>query len=118
YRSSYATLGLGIVLTWVLGLMSFGAFTAKPHTPGLETTTPDTATLPAFKHIFVIVLENESYDSVIGNAQAGYLNTLAQKYGRATYSYAISHPSLPNYLTLIGGDTFGITTDCTRCTVD
>jgi hypothetical protein len=31
--------------------------------------------------------------------------------------YAISHPSLPNYMALTGGSTFGITSDCTGCTV-
>ncbi len=31
--------------------------------------------------------------------------------------YAISHPSLPNYLALTGGSTFGIDSDCTDCVV-
>jgi len=31
--------------------------------------------------------------------------------------YAIRHPSLPNYLALTGGSTFGIDSDCTDCTV-
>ena len=29
--------------------------------------------------------------------------------------FAITHPSLPNYLALLGGSTFGITSDCTAC---
>ncbi len=33
----------------------------------------------------------------------------------ATHYYAISHPSLPNYLAIIGGSTFGIRSDCTSC---
>jgi len=32
-----------------------------------------------------------------------------------TSYYAVGHPSLPNYLALIGGDTFGIRSDCTSC---
>jgi phospholipase C len=32
--------------------------------------------------------------------------------------YAVTHPSLPNYLSLIGGDTFGVDSDCTKCFVD
>ena len=32
-----------------------------------------------------------------------------------TQHYAVAHPSLPNYLALIGGDTFGVTFDCTKC---
>ena len=43
---------------------------------------------------------------------------MARSYGLATQSYAISHPSLPNYLTLSAGSTFGITSDCTTCWVN
>jgi phosphatidylinositol-3-phosphatase len=39
------------------------------------------------------------------------------QYARATNYYGIRHPSLPNYLALIGGDTFSITSDCTDCFV-
>jgi hypothetical protein len=73
---------------------------------------------PAFKHIFVIVMENKDYERIIDNTgQAPYLNELAQQYGLATNYYAITHPSLPNYLALTGGSTFGIDSDCTDCTV-
>ena len=37
--------------------------------------------------------------------------------GLATGMYAITHPSLPNYLALTGGATFGIDSDCTDCRV-
>jgi acid phosphatase len=72
--------------------------------------------VPTFDHIFVIVLENHWYPQIIGNtAEAPYLNQLAGQYGLATHYFALTHPSLPNYLALIGGDTFGITTDCMDC---
>jgi phosphatidylinositol-3-phosphatase len=35
----------------------------------------------------------------------------------ASSMYAITHPSLPNYLALTGGSTFGIDSDCTGCAV-
>jgi len=73
---------------------------------------------PAFKHIFVIIMENKDYERIVDNTgQAPYLNELAQQYGLATNYYAITHPSLPNYLALTGGSTFGIDSDCTDCTV-
>jgi phosphatidylinositol-3-phosphatase len=73
---------------------------------------------PAFKHIFVIIMENKDYEQIVDNTgQAPYLNELAQQYGLATNYYAITHPSLPNYLALTGGSTFGIDSDCTDCTV-
>lgn len=40
-----------------------------------------------------------------------YLWSLGQEYGYATNYHAISHPSLPNYLAIAGGSTFGITDD-------
>jgi hypothetical protein len=68
-------------------------------------------------HIAVLVMENASYSDVIGSSSAHYINHLAQTYGLAMRSFAITHPSLPNYLALTGGSTFGITSDCTSCSV-
>jgi len=63
-------------------------------------------------------MEDEESTSIIGNSTAPYISGLAHSYGLATQSYAISHPSLPNYLTLSAGSTFGITSDCTTCWVN
>ncbi len=62
-------------------------------------------------------MENEESSSLIGNSAAPYINGLAQSYGLATQYYAISHPSLPNYLAMTAGSTFGISSDCTTCWV-
>jgi acid phosphatase len=74
-------------------------------------------TVPAFDHIFTIVMENHSYGQIVGSGSAPYINSLAAKYGLATNYFAVAHPSLPNYLALTGGSTFGITSDCTTCFV-
>lgn len=79
--------------------------------------TPVPGALPSFSHIFVIVMENAEYDGIIGNRDAPYINSLVGTYGLATQYYAITHPSLPNYLALTGGDTFGVSSDCTDCFV-
>jgi phospholipase C len=68
-------------------------------------------------HVVVIVMENAEYDEVIGSASSPYVNSLARRYGLATRSFAITHPSLPNYLALTSGSTHGISSDCTDCTV-
>jgi phosphatidylinositol-3-phosphatase len=65
----------------------------------------------------VIVMENEESTSIIGNGAANYINSLAATHGLAISYFAVSHPSLPNYLALTAGDTFGIATDCTGCFV-
>lgn len=71
--------------------------------------------IPAFDHIFVIVMENHAESQIIGNATAPYVNGLAAQYGLTTNYHAVAHPSLPNYLALAGGSTFGVTSDCTTC---
>lgn len=75
-------------------------------------------TVPAFDHIVTIMMENHSYNEIVGSSQAPYINSLAAQYGLATNYFGVAHPSLPNYLALTGGSTFGITTDCTTCFVN
>jgi phospholipase C len=75
------------------------------------TATPNFPT--PIRHVVIIVMENKEYSSVIGNTtEAPYQNLLASKYALASQYYAISHPSLPNYLSLIAGSTLGISSDC------
>lgn len=76
-----------------------------------------TGAVPQFAHIVTIVMENHGEAGIIGNASAPYINSLASTYTYFDNYSAVSHPSLPNYLALTGGDTFGITSDCTSCFV-
>ncbi len=87
-------------------------------TPNPSATPRSTNGIPAFSHIFVIMLENHEYSSIIGKSSAPYLNSLAQQYGLATNFYGTTHPSLPNYLATIGGDTFGVTSNCNDCFIN
>lgn len=83
------------------------------------TSTPtDRPQVPAFTHIVIIMLENKDFGEVINDPKMPIFNKLAQNYTLLTQYYAIGHPSLPNYIALIGGDTFGITTDCTDCNIN
>jgi hypothetical protein len=70
---------------------------------------------PVSSRVVVVLMENEEAGSVIGSARAPFINRLARQGGLATRSYAIRHPSLPNYLALTSGSTQGITSDCTSC---
>jgi phosphatidylinositol-3-phosphatase len=67
--------------------------------------------------VAVIVMENQEYGGVIGSAAAPFINGLARCYALALRMYAVTHPSLPNYLALTGGSTFRINSDCTACSV-
>jgi Phospholipase C len=67
--------------------------------------------LPAPAHIVIVVEENHGYSQIIGSSQAPYINTLASQGALFTSSYAVTHPSQPNYLALFSGSTQGITND-------
>ncbi|HEY9287265.1 MAG TPA: alkaline phosphatase family protein [Candidatus Dormibacteraeota bacterium] len=90
---------------------------AAPRPTAPPPPPPPAAGVPAFSHVFVIVMENHEYGSIIGSGAAPYINSLANSYGLATNYYGASHPSLPNYLALTAGSTFGIASDCTTCYV-
>lgn len=86
----------------------------------ISTPIPDnpSASVPNFDHIVIITFENKDYNKVIGNLLMPNYNWYARKYTLLTQFYAVTHPSLPNYLAMIGGDTFNISTNCNDCFVD
>src|SRR3954469_11823854 len=66
-----------------------------------------------YRHVIWIWMEKRTYTSVLGNgAAAPHLSSYAAKCGLATQSYAVTHPSLPNYLAATSGSTGGVTSDC------
>ena len=93
--------------------------TPTPSVPPapLPSSTP-VRLVPAFDHIVMIMLENKEISSIIGNSQMRNFNRLAKENTLLTQHYAIMHPSLPNYLALVGGDTFQITQNCEDCFID
>ena len=93
----------------------------KPPATAISAASPmpaPTPLVPSFEHIVLIVFENKEFGTVIGSDDMPTFNRLAQEYTLLTQFYAIMHPSLPNYIALIGGDTFGITSDCNDCFVN
>ena len=50
------------------------------------------------KHVYLVVLENHSYSSIIGNKSMPWLNALARKYAYASAYDAKTHPSIGNRL--------------------
>lgn len=87
--------------------------TLTPSSPSDLTPTPQP--FPTFGHIVLVLFENKEFGSVMGNSKMPEFNRLAQEYTLLTQYYTVGHPSLPNYLALIGGDTFGIHSDCNDC---
>jgi hypothetical protein len=77
--------------------------------------SPIAASADGRSHVFVIVMENKEQEDVIGSPDAPYTTSLASRYASLVNSYGVTHPSLPNYLALTAGTTFGVTTNCTDC---
>src|SRR5215472_12851420 len=75
------------------------------------SASPRQAAVSHYDHIFVIVEENHGFTDVIGNPAAPNLNALASAYGVATNFFAVTHPSEPNYVALLGGSPFTVNSD-------
>ncbi len=69
------------------------------------------AEIPVYDHVVIVIMENHSYDAIIGNADAPYINTLASQGANFTQYFAVAHPSQPNYIALFSGSTQGVTDD-------
>jgi acid phosphatase len=91
---------------------------AKPKPSGCHghktctpTPTPTTSTPPppSAHKLMVIIEENHSQTEAIN--QMPHLASWAATYGKATAYTAVTHPSLPNYLAIAGGNTFGVSDD-------
>lgn len=68
-------------------------------------------TIPVPDHVVIVMEENHSYSEIIGNSDAPYINALASSGALFTKSYAVTHPSQPNYLELFSGSTQGVNDD-------
>jgi hypothetical protein len=90
-RARVGLLSLALILTLTAGACSRNA------TPAAEQ-----------RHVFVIVMENQSVEAAL---QGPFTASLASRYRVATNYSAVAHPSLPNYLALSSGQTFGIRDD-------
>ena len=68
---------------------------------------------PKPSHIVIVILENHSFDQIVGSKNSPYLNFLIKDKSCAlfTQSYAVTHPSQPNYLALFSGSVNGIADD-------
>ncbi len=54
-------------------------------------------------HVFIIMEENHGWNSVVGNQQMPYLNSLINSYSVAQGYFANTHPSIGNYFMLTTG---------------
>jgi hypothetical protein len=88
----------------VAGIVSAAAFAQQDSRP---------RGIPHLDHVFLIMMENHGYQQVVGNPNDPYLNSLItnKQVNLATNYFAVGHPSLTNYLEIVGGSNFGIRSD-------
>ena len=103
---------------WSAGLASFSLLLGlvsplalASGADAISTSAPcNGGAIPHYDHVVWIMLENVGY-TVVGSPSAPYFNRLSAVCGLATQDYAVSHPSLPNYIALTSGSTQGISDD-------
>ncbi len=68
---------------------------------------------PPLKHVFVIMMENTSYDGLLSpsNPNTTFIQQLAANNGLATDYFGVTHVSLPNYIAATSGQTWGSNSD-------
>lgn len=96
--------------TLTLLLVQTGA-SAKDKPPKKAKPVSAQTIAPAVKHIFVIMLENHSQSSVIGDVNAPYITNLAHTTAMATNYFGVTHPSMPNYVAAISGSNWFVNDD-------
>jgi hypothetical protein len=64
---------------------------------------PPPGPVTQYNHVFLVVEENHSFSSVVGNTAMPYFNNLISNYGLATQYFANTHPSIGNYFVLTTG---------------
>lgn len=88
----------------------FGLSLLLPEGPSAQAErTPSRSSVAP---VVIILMENHGYGQIVGNSKAKYINdtfipagTLYSRY------YAVTHPSLPNYLALTSGSFDGCRSD-------
>jgi phosphatidylinositol-3-phosphatase len=97
-----------VLCTSLLAWLGAAAAAAPPPPQPAPTVTASPAAgmpLPPIRHVFVLLLENQSYGLTFGSrSPASYLaRTLPSQGALLTHYYAIGHASLGNYIALVSG---------------
>jgi len=77
----------------------------------VEGTAANLSAIPPLDHVFVIVMENHGYAQIVDNPNAPFTNQYLKQANHATNYFAVAHPSLTNYLEIVGGSNFGVLSD-------
>src|SRR5579872_3686544 len=97
----------------IFNSLAFGLVAATAAASGFAAEGPVPNGIPRLDHVFVIMMENHSYGQIVGNPTMPFINGQINKgeVSLATNYFAVGHPSLTNYLEIVGGSNFGVRSD-------
>jgi hypothetical protein len=90
---------------------ALGLLATTLATPAFAAEGPVPTGVPKLDHVFVIMMENHGYAEIIGDPNTPFIDKYAKTANLATNYFAVAHPSLTNYLEIVGGSNFGNLSD-------
>jgi phosphatidylinositol-3-phosphatase len=105
--------GLGAVVGPMA--VSAGPVAVSAGTASSSSHSGPSLGVPPLKHVFVIMMENTSYDDLLSssNPNTTFIQQLAANNGLATNYFGVTHVSLPNYIATTSGQTWNSNSDDT-----
>ena len=95
-------LRLKTTLCACLSIVATSAFAAEGPVP---------AGVTHLDRVWVIMMENHGYGQIVNNPNLPYINDMIGLTNTATNYFGVAHPSLTNYLEVVGGSNFGVLSD-------
>lgn len=97
-------------------LISISLLSCNKSNDVIDPGTKDTPVVVVSKfahpdHIIFVWFENKNYNTIIDSSEAPYINSLIAKGTLFTNTYAVTHPSYPNYVDFFAGDPNGVIDD-------
>jgi phospholipase C len=81
---------------------------AAPGAPARPRVVPH---VPPLEHVIVVIMENKSADEAADETACPFTARFAKSWTQFPESYAVTHPSQPNYLALWAGSTMNVEDD-------
>jgi phospholipase C len=102
WAAALALTALTAAAVTVAAVTSSSPSPARPVPPG-SPCGRTSAQRPAIRHVLIVMLENRSYDQVIGRPAGRYQTRLAAECGNATEAFGATHGSGSDYLAVSAG---------------
>lgn len=88
------------------------AFAIAGARPGVsEVSVGRLGPVPDFRHVVVVMMENQAASTLLKSPDAPYIRMLAAHWAVDTDYFGVTHVSLPNYVAAIAGTTGGTHSD-------